>query len=205
MFADWEFLFFFGPHEPGKSDEPLRRDVLHYIYEQTSNVHQHSEECTAAIMQCLTQLLNASEIRMHFVTTRDLVTHTRNCSDNEAHLVENLSETKSSACFIQQRFEQEGNKLDSIQTQLMQLTDHNEPQLPRASPVAPVVEHSRPPPSTIPRDARPVETEYAEASPRHSRDEEAPCQVGQENAEEIREATPAPNEASATLHYQGLE
>ncbi|KAF4735962.1 hypothetical protein FOZ62_026092, partial [Perkinsus olseni] len=48
-----------------ESDEPLRRDVLHYIYEQTSNVHQHSEECTAAIMQCLTQLLNALEIGMH--------------------------------------------------------------------------------------------------------------------------------------------
>ncbi|KAF4678705.1 hypothetical protein FOZ60_016243 [Perkinsus olseni] len=48
-----------------ESDDPLRRDVLHYIYEQTSNVHQHSEECTAAIMQCLTQLLNALEIGMH--------------------------------------------------------------------------------------------------------------------------------------------
>ncbi|KAF4718166.1 hypothetical protein FOZ62_011273, partial [Perkinsus olseni] len=102
------------------SDEPLRRDVLHYIYEQTSNVHQHSEECTAAIMQCLTQLLNALEIGMHAVT--------RYCSDNEmsaaeeAHLVENLSETKSSARFIQQRYEQDGNELDSIQTYSMLLT-----------------------------------------------------------------------------------
>ncbi|KAF4707671.1 hypothetical protein FOZ62_028503 [Perkinsus olseni] len=152
------------------------------------------------LMKCLSKL--------ETVTTRDLVTHAvpqrqrdgRTRLDHgvaQAHLVENLSETKSTARFIQQRFEQDGSKLDSIQTQLMQLTDHNEPQLFRASPVAPVVEHSRPPPpSTIPRDASPIETEYAEASPRRSRDEEAPCQVGQENAEEIREATPASNEAS---------
>ncbi|KAF4703027.1 Palmitoyltransferase zdhhc15, partial [Perkinsus olseni] len=309
-----------------ESDEPLRRDVLHYIYEQTSNVHQHSEECTAAIMQCLTQLLNALEIGMHKTEGRvienmslnaelqhDLMkslskldTVTRYCSDNEAHLVENLSETKSSARFIQQRFEQDGNKLDSIQTHLMQLTRqvqeaptyndmkaHNEETIsaissrfaslnstlqklghdvaevkaqnvtlmsaltsvserlswleradqdrlrrssatstpkaviPTTAPhirtsgaaavssnevdllssndmsygaavdmplreqryedtvkVAPVVEHSRPPPpSTIPRSSGPIEAENAEDSPRHSKDEEAPCQVGQEETE----------------------
>ncbi|KAF4738629.1 hypothetical protein FOZ63_018235 [Perkinsus olseni] len=339
-----------------ESDEPLRRDVLHYIYEQTSNVHQHSEECTAAIMQCLTQLLNALEIGMHKTEGRvienmslnaelqhDLMkslskldTVTRYCSDNEAHLVENLSETKSSARFIQQRFEQDGNKLDSIQTHLMQLTRQvqeaptyndmkahneetisaissrfaslnstlqklghdvaevkaqnvtlmsaltsvserlswleradqdrlrrssaastpkavipttaphirtpgaaavssnevdllssndmsygaavdmplreqryedtvkdtqpNEPaeQLRRAQPVAPVGEHSRPPPpSTIPRGSGLIEAENAEDSPRHSKDEEAPCQVGQEETEVIREATPIPQAAAA--------
>ncbi|KAF4678793.1 hypothetical protein FOZ60_016102, partial [Perkinsus olseni] len=109
------------------SNGTLRRDVLHYIYEQTSNVHQHSEEYTAAIMQCLTPLLNALEIGMHFsrigVGANVVVQAvTRYCSDNEAHLVENLSETKSSARFIQQRYEQDGNELDSIQTQLMLLT-----------------------------------------------------------------------------------
>ncbi|KAF4678704.1 hypothetical protein FOZ60_016242 [Perkinsus olseni] len=40
----------------------------------------------------------------------------------QAHLVENLSETKSSARFIQQRYEQDGNELDSIQTYSMLLT-----------------------------------------------------------------------------------
>ncbi|KAF4755360.1 hypothetical protein FOZ62_029320, partial [Perkinsus olseni] len=78
-------------------------------------------------------------------------------------------------------------------------TRPNEPaeQLPRAQPVAPVVEHSSPlPPSTIPRGSDPIETENAEDSPRHSKDEEAPCQVCQEEAEEIREATTAPNEGS---------
>lgn len=45
--------------------EPLRRDVLHYIFEQTSNVHLHNEECTAALMQCLIKMLNALEVAIH--------------------------------------------------------------------------------------------------------------------------------------------
>ncbi|EER12311.1 hypothetical protein Pmar_PMAR001108 [Perkinsus marinus ATCC 50983] len=44
------------------------------------------------------------------------------CRDTETHLVENLAETKASARSVQQHFEQDGNKLESIQMHLMQLT-----------------------------------------------------------------------------------
>ncbi|KAF4671057.1 hypothetical protein FOL47_001722 [Perkinsus chesapeaki] len=182
--------------QPPKVDDPLlRKDVMEYVYERTVNIHQHSEECTSAIMQCLTQIINALELGMHghilklvpfhsdffhrvrarpdsltkrlanwlvqWVVDRSLrmvvlfmasllvrktegrvienmslnaeLQHdlskclskldgiTRYCSTNEAQLIENLSETKGSARFIQQQFEQDGNKLESMQANLMQL------------------------------------------------------------------------------------
>ncbi|KAF4741809.1 hypothetical protein FOZ63_027256, partial [Perkinsus olseni] len=114
------------------SDEPLRWDVLYYIYEQTSNAHQHSEERTAAVMQ------GARVVAESDLACKSVLPVGMQGLCVALRLLVEPGETKSSARFIQQRFQQDGN---SIQTQLMQLTDHNEPQLFRASPVEPVVEH----------------------------------------------------------------